>query len=101
MGVLDELVAVTVAGHHDHVDALGGGLDGERGDDVVGLDPGTARRIGIASASSTSWISGICREDVGGPMRLALYSDRPWRNVGSGAVEDHRDRGRGAGRAAA
>ena len=40
MGVLDELVAVTVAGDDRDVVAVVAALGGERGDDVVGLVAG-------------------------------------------------------------
>jgi hypothetical protein len=86
VGVLDELVAVAVAGDDDDVVAALLGQGGQGGDDVVGLDAGLvdggdAERVDHL-AHQRHLLASRCR---GAASRWALYSGFcSWRKVGSG-----------------
>ena len=92
VGVLDQLVAVAVAGHDDDVVAPVAGLRGQRGDDVVGLVAGGLEHRHGEGLEHLSDQPHLLAEDVGCRLALRLVGRRHLvAERGFGPVERDRD----------
>ena len=90
--VLDELVAVAVAGDDDDVVARVAALRGERGDDVVGLDAGHLEDRDAERLDHLADQAHLLAQDVGRGVAVGLVGgDALVAERRLGPVEGHRD----------
>ncbi len=88
--VLDQLVHVAVAGDDDDVVTPVAGLGGQRGDDVVGLEPGLVDHGDAERRQDLAHQAHLLAEDVGGLGPAGLVVDDPLvAERGLGPVEGH------------
>ena len=75
--VLDQLVAVAVAGDDDHVATVVAGPGGQRGDDVVGLDPGLLEGGDLEGVDDLADQTHLLAQDVGRRAAVGLVGLDP------------------------
>jgi hypothetical protein len=89
----DELIGVAVAGDDDHVDPVGRRVGRERGDHVVGLDPGDLQLADLEGLEHLVDQRQLRGEEVGGLLApgLVLRVELVAVRAPAGRVEHHRE----------